>query len=280
MSQIPNLFIIGTQKGGSTSLYHHLSKHPDIGTFREKECNLFMEGVDIPKKLEALGPSTGGDRYLLDGSINYCRYPRHKGVPERILEHVGRDTPRFIYTIRNPVDRLISQYYWNSERYGEHRDLLTAAAEDETYVATGQYDMQMARYLEHFSMDQFLFVQFETFRAAPQAEVNRVLDWLGLSPVTINTDVQLASTSTKTTRSLRLPGLHALVSGTPALRRAVQGMLSDRTIRRLNKLLSREVAREPVDKATRHELLNRHFLESINKTEEMLGLDLSSWKQL
>lgn len=279
MSQFPNLFIIGTQKGGSTSLYHHLSKHPDIGTFREKECNLFMEGVDIPKHLAALGAPSGGDRYLLDGSINYCRYPRHGGVPERILEHVGRDTPRFIYTMRNPVDRLISQYYWNSERYGEHRDLLTAAEKDDTYVATGQYDMQMAQYLQHFAMDQFLFVQFETFRAAPEAEVNRVLDWLGLSHIDINTEIQLASTSTKTTRSLRLPGLHALVSGTPALRRAVQGMLSDRMIRRLNRLLSREVARQPVDAAVRRELLERYFLESINNTEQMLGLDLSSWKQ-
>lgn len=279
MSQFPNLFIIGTQKGGSTSLYHHLSKHPDIGTFREKECNLFMEGVDIPKHLATLGAPSGGDRYLLDGSINYCRYPRHGGVPERILEHVGRDTPRFIYTMRNPVDRLISQYYWNSERYGEHRDLLTAAEKDDTYVATGQYDMQMAQYLKHFAMDQFLFVQFETFRAAPEAEVNRVLDWLGLSHIDINTEIQLASTSTKTTRSLRLPGLHALVSGTPALRRAVQGMLSDRMIRRLNRLLSREVARQPVDVAVRRELLERYFLESINNTEQMLGLDLSSWKQ-
>lgn len=279
MSQFPNLFIIGTQKGGSTSLYHHLSKHPDIGTFREKECNLFMEGVDIPKHLAALGAPSGGDRYLLDGSINYCRYPRHGGVPERILEHVGRDTPRFIYTMRNPVDRLISQYYWNSERYGEHRDLLTAAEKDDTYVATGQYDMQMAQYLQYFAMDQFLFVQFETFRAAPEAEVNRVLDWLGLSHIDINTEIQLASTSTKTTRSLRLPGLHALVSGTPALRRAVQGMLSDRMIRRLNRLLSREVARQPVDATVRRELLERYFLESINNTEQMLGLDLSSWKQ-
>ncbi|WP_300064340.1 sulfotransferase [uncultured Roseobacter sp.] len=278
MTHLPNLFIIGTQKGGSTSLHRHMSGHPDIGVFREKEINLFLEGVDIAKRLEELGPPRGGTEYLLDGSINYCRYPRHGGVPGRIVEHVGRETPRFIYTLRNPVDRLISHYFWNSERYGEHRDLMTAAETDDVYVATGQYDLQMAQYLEHFTLSQFCFVRFEAFRADPQAEVNRVLDWLGLPHMVIDTEVRLASTSAKTTRAQRFPGVHAFVTGTPALRRTLQKALPDRTLRRLNRALSKEVVREPVDKETRKLLLERYFLDSIEKTEDLLGLDLEDWK--
>lgn len=279
MTRLPNLFIIGTQKGGSTSLHRHLSMHPDIGTFREKEINLFLEGVDVPSRLKDLGARRGGDAYLLDGSINYCRYPRHAGVPGRILEHVGQETPRFIYMLRNPVDRLISHYYWNSERYGEHRSLTEAAATDDVYVATGQYDMQMAQYLKHFALDQFLFVRFEAFRANSQAEVNRVLDWLDLPHMTINTEVRLATTSAKTTRAQRFPGLHAFVSGTPILKWSLQAILSDRMLRRVNRTMSTEVAREPVGKEVRRELLERYFLDSIVKTEQLLDLDLDDWKK-
>lgn len=280
MTQYPNLFIIGTQKGGSTSLHRHLSGHPDIGTFREKEINLFLEGVDVEKRLEELGAPRGGDAFVLDGSINYCRHPRHAGVPGRILEHVGQQTPRFLYTLRNPVDRLISHYFWNSERYGEHRSLLEAAAKDDVYVATGQYDMQMAQYLKHFDLDQFLFVRFEAFRADPQTEVNRVLDWLDLPHLEIDTGVRLASTSAKTTRAQRFPRLHGFVTGSPVLRRSLQALLSDRTLRRMNRAMSTEIARQPVDIQVRQELLETYFLSSIDKTEELLGLDLSDWKTI
>ncbi|WP_299681685.1 sulfotransferase [uncultured Roseobacter sp.] len=278
MTRLPNLFIIGTQKGGSTSFHRHLAGHPDIGSFREKEINLLLDGIDVEKRLHELGPPQGGDRYLLDGSINYTRYPRHGGVPARIVEHVGRETPRFIYTLRNPVDRLISQYHWNAQRYGAPRDLMQAVATDDTYVATGQYDLQMQQYLKHFSLDQFHFVRFETFRADPQAEVDSALDWLGLPPMTINTEVRLASTSAKTTRAQRFPRLHAFLAGTPALRRPLQKLLSDRTLRRLNSVMSTEVERAPVSRETRHALLERYFLDSIDRTEALLGLDLSDWK--
>lgn len=278
MTTYPDLFIIGTQKGGSTSLHKHLSRHPDIGSFHEKEINLFLEGVAVDKRMEALGPAKGGGAYLLDGSVNYSRYPRHGGVPARILDHVGRERPKFIYTLRNPVDRLISQYHWNAQRYGEHRGLLEAAADDDTYVPTGKYDLQMEQYLEHFSLDQFRFVKFERFRADPETEVNAVLDWLGLSPMTIDTEVRLASTDAKTTRRPMFPGLRSFVANTPALRKPLQKVFSDRSLRRLHQSLSREVPRAPVTKEERRELLERYFLDSIEKTEKLLGFDLSDWK--
>lgn len=278
MTVLPNLFIIGTQKGGSTSLHRHLAGHPDIGTFIEKEINLFMEGVDVPRRLAELGPPKGGDRYVLDGSINYTRYPRHSGIPQRIREHVGHETPKFIYTLRNPVDRLISQYHWNAQRYGEHRDLLDAAASGDQFVATGQYDVQLAQYLEHFSADQFNFVKFETFRETPETEVNRILEWLGLDPISIDHEVRLASTDAKQTRKPRFPWLYSFVLENQRLRSAAQSLFSDKTLRRMHRRLSKEVKRETVEKGVRQQLLERYFLDSIERTEHLTGLDLGDWK--
>ena len=278
MPVLPNLFIIGTQKGGSTTLFHHLSQHRDIATFREKEINLFLEGVDIDVRLRDLGNPVGGDKYVLDGSINYSRYPRHAGVPERILQSVGQETPRFIYTLRNPIDRLLSHYYWNSQRYGEPRNILAAAAHDNLYVVTGQYERQLQQYLQYFSLSQFCFVKFEDLCRDPEAETNRVLDWLGLGPMSIDSKVRMASTHAKTTRELRFPRLHAFVLEFPLLKGVLQKALSDRALRLLHKKLSREVRREPVGKELRQKLLDQYFRDSIEATERMLELDLSDWK--
>ncbi len=277
MTTYPTLFLIGAQKGGTTSLHKHLARHPEIGSLRDKEINLFLDGVDVAKRLEELGPPKGG-AMILDGSVNYSRYPRQAGVPGRIHAHLGRETPKFIYAMRNPVDRLISQYHWNAQRYGEHRSLLEAAAQDETYVATGQYDLQVAQYLEYFDLDQFKFVLFEDFQADPEAEVNRILEWLGLSPITIETNVRLASTDAKKTRKPTFPLLFSILNNAPWLRRSLQAAFSDRTLRRLHQSFSKEVPRAPVSAQDRQELLETYFLPSIEATETLLDLDLSAWK--
>ena len=39
----PNLFLIGAQKGGSSTLAHQMARHPAIAFFSKKEPNFFRE---------------------------------------------------------------------------------------------------------------------------------------------------------------------------------------------------------------------------------------------
>lgn len=41
---LPNVFIIGAAKCGTTSLQHYLDQHPDISVSRVKEPGVFSEG--------------------------------------------------------------------------------------------------------------------------------------------------------------------------------------------------------------------------------------------
>jgi hypothetical protein len=51
---LPNLFVIGTAKSGTTSLHHYLNHHPDIFMSPVKEPNFFaFEG----RRPEFAGPS-------------------------------------------------------------------------------------------------------------------------------------------------------------------------------------------------------------------------------
>lgn len=136
----------------------------------------------------------------------------------------------------------------------------------------------MEKYLEYFTLDQFRVMKFEDFRENPETEVNSILEWLGLSLMKIDRNVRLASTDATKTRKPLFPALVALATNTPALRVLLQKTFSDRALRRMHRSLSREVEREIVTSEVRQELLERYFLDSIEKTERLLGLDLSDWK--
>src|SRR5262249_9523812 len=106
---LPNLLIIGARKAGTTSLHEYLSLHPQIFMSEEKELSFFDadgrwgRGIDWYKaNFDARYPING------ESSPQYSRYPRTPGVPERIKSVLGM--PKIIYAIRDPVDRILSDY--------------------------------------------------------------------------------------------------------------------------------------------------------------------------
>ena len=52
---LPNFLIIGTAKGGTTSLYHYLAQHPDIYMSPTKEPRFFAPEfyTNLKNRLEA-----------------------------------------------------------------------------------------------------------------------------------------------------------------------------------------------------------------------------------
>jgi hypothetical protein len=113
-----NLFIIGAQKCGTSTLYDNLMKYDGIygGKIKEKNFfsheSIFKQGilwyhnlfpkVSIFYKL----PET---RYFLDASPSYLA---HKVSADKILKY--NPNAKFIVMMRNPVDRAFSA--WNMYR--------------------------------------------------------------------------------------------------------------------------------------------------------------------
>jgi len=82
MNGIPNFFVIGTAKAGTTSLYHYLSQHPDVYLPPIKETNHFAMG-DIDESL--LDPV-----YKRDIQLDLARYIRN-GMKNTVhIAHVKR----------------------------------------------------------------------------------------------------------------------------------------------------------------------------------------------
>jgi Sulfotransferase family len=189
----PNLFLIGAMKSGTTYLNKLLGAHSAIFMCSPEEPSYFVD----PGQLRRLWPDAwdygfwrSEDRYLglFDGhadaaflgeaSTNYTKRPLVTGVPERI--RAFNPEARFIYLLRDPVERTIS-HYWHMVRYhAERRMPLEAFKEEPQYVDVSNYEMQLQPYLTLFGADRVAVLTFEQLTRAPTETMRSLYAWLGV----------------------------------------------------------------------------------------------------
>jgi hypothetical protein len=190
----PNLFLIGSMKSGTTTLHELLAEHPDICMSEPKEPCYFVD----PEVLRAMWPQMWalrlwesedaylrifpkkhGARYVGESSTDYSKRPKFDGVVERIARF--NPESRFVYIMRDPVERTISHYWHMVEHRGETRAPLRAIQEDPHYTEVSNYAMQLAPYIERFGRAQIYVLSFEELTRAPLQAVRGVFEWLGVS---------------------------------------------------------------------------------------------------
>jgi hypothetical protein len=195
LRQPPDFIIIGTQRGGTTSLYRYLAAHPEIGQASRKEVHYFdryyENGMDW---YLAHFPLRGEYRLVGEASPFYIFHPE---VPERILTAVP--LAKFILLLRNPVDRAYSQYQMKvergletlsfeeaierePERLATTDDPLDPAWRHHSYLARGVYVDQIKRWFDRFPRNQFLIIKSEEFYAEPVQILHQTQGFLGVEP--------------------------------------------------------------------------------------------------
>ncbi len=198
----PHFMILGTQKGGTNSLYNYLCQHPQIIPAVQKEIHFFslhyQKGIDW---YHTQFP-TSADGNLLWTGEGTPYYLFHPGVPERVYQHFPH--MKFIVLLRNPVDRAISHYYWEvnlgyeilslEEAITQEPERLQGELEkllaDEnyysynhqhySYLSRGIYQEQLQNWMNLFSREQFLILKSEDFLSQCSERVNQVFEFLGL----------------------------------------------------------------------------------------------------
>jgi hypothetical protein len=209
--------------------------------------------------------------------VNYTRYPKFAKTPENICDICGKDI-RFVYIIRNPVERLISNYFWTRERYGGVADLATAMRLDPQMIETSRYDLQLARFFDVFDRDRFWITTMETLYRDPPSAMNDLFCWLEL-PEQPHITVRPARGATRKgmTREPRFGALIAAARSQGWLRETVRRALPERSIRRLTWAMSVERPRVEPDRAEKKALMETYFSESVRRTAALTGLDLKEW---
>ena len=206
---LPTFVVIGSQRGGTTSLYEYLIQHPLIMPAQRKEVHYFdiayRYGEPWYRAQFALKARRWlpGKRRLITGEASPY-YLLHPLAPVRAAGLLPN--ARIIALLRNPVDRAISEYHhekrhgWESLPIEEAFDAEPARIEGEierlqadpthhsrtlqhhSYVLRGQYAEQLERWFEHFPREQFLIMASEYFYKEPAAAMRRVYEHIGLPP--------------------------------------------------------------------------------------------------
>ena len=187
----PNLFIIGAMKSGTSSLHSYLNAHPAVFMCEPKEPCYFIhpDQLDWPdiKKLELwksearyleLFKAAKDEKIIGESSTLYAKLPKMTGVPARIAQF--NPHARFIYVMRDPIERTISHYWHEVRRGNEYQDILTAIRENSLYRDVSHYAMQLEPFLEQFGRENILILTFEEMRADPSKFMRDVFKWLGI----------------------------------------------------------------------------------------------------
>ncbi|MGB9128233.1 MAG: sulfotransferase [Thiobacillus sp.] len=193
MKNRPNLFLIGAMKSGTTTLHELLSQHPEISMSEPKEPCYFVPSGQLKSlwpemwrmgfwkdesaylALFKVKPKT---RYFGESSTDYSKRPRIDGVVDKIATY--NPQARFVYIMRDPVERTLSHYWHMVEHRGELRAPLEAIRNDPHYTDVSHYAYQLQPYLERFGRERVYALTFEELKRDPQAAVRAVFAWLGV----------------------------------------------------------------------------------------------------
>lgn len=277
---LPNTFIIGAAKCGTTGLWLYLDAHPEIAFSANKEPAFFVRPHyrDDLAWYEALfRPATVRG----EASTVYTTHPVNSGVPERIRSLVPE--AKLIYMVRDPVDRMISHYVEHVAQGIEHRAIETALAEPEArnmYLAASLYATQVRQYLDYFEESSLLILDQDELRDEPLPTLARVYRFLGVDESfrPPHTEVQVRRTAERR----RFIGFGGRLRQTRAAETALRWIwrlpprLAIRVVGALKRPLSAPIERPALDRGLEDDLRARLSPEAA-WLREYTGKSFDSW---
>lgn len=207
---LPDFYIVGSMKSGTTALFMHLETNPDVAAASRKEIQYYTTNRDLGlnfyrsffPKLADLEPCGNAYGRQVTGEAT-PDYIFHPAAPE-LCKQITPDA-KFVLLMRNPVDRAFSHWKQGRRFKFETEDFVEAIALEEvrlagedaklraeptyysyrhqlySYLARGRYAEQIENWLRHFNRDQFLFINADDMFESGAEISNKVSDFIGIS---------------------------------------------------------------------------------------------------
>jgi hypothetical protein len=188
---LPNFFIIGSMKSGTSSLYKYLRAHPQVFMPELKEPDYFVTQESFEHRrdwYQDLFRDADEELAVGEASTSYTKYPDYPGVPERIAKLAPE--ARLIYLVRHPIERIRSHYLHELLMSEQRETLETALASRPRYVDYSRYWMQVRRFLEWFPREKLLVVKSESLRDERRETLRSICAFLGVDPEGLTENVE------------------------------------------------------------------------------------------
>jgi len=159
------------------------------------------------RRYESLFKGADRDQVIGDVSADYAKLPETAGMAERTVDLLGPRV-RFVYSIRHPVDRIVSQHHHELVRgIITEPDIDRAVVKEPTLLDRSRYAMQLEPFRRVIGDQQVLVLCFERYMGDRVAGFAELATFLGLSRLTTTTDparaFNVAGASTVATGPLR-----------------------------------------------------------------------------
>lgn len=200
MRKEPSFLIIGTMKGGTSSLYRYLCRHPEVQPAATKEVHYFDLNWDRPLDVyRSHFPLRGSSSVTGEASPYYLFHPT---TPTRVAECLP--DVQLIALLRNPVARAYSHYRYARSRGREWLSFEEALENEgcrlrgvdrapwdepgyrnwphqhQSYLARGRYAEQLERWDRWFDRSQMFVARSEELFSDEQTFMDAVHEFLEL----------------------------------------------------------------------------------------------------
>jgi hypothetical protein len=213
----PGYLVVGTKRGGSTSIAQWISQHPEVAPCRRSKGTHYFDvnfGRGWKWYLAGYEKASGPWKVTGEASPYYMFHPL---APARIAAALPE--VRLIVSLREPVARAWSHHQYESQKgyedkgFEEALDLEPTRLDGEeqrirdnptyesfshrhhTYLQRGHYAEQLDRLYQHFTPEQVLVLKSESMFVDPHQELDKVWKHLGLTPVSLNGLERLKATN-------------------------------------------------------------------------------------
>ena len=285
---LPNFMCLGAAKSGTTTLFDVLRQHPDVYIPAFKEPHFF----DIPENYnngiewyEKNYFRKADKRIIADFTPSYFF---EKEAPKRIFKDIGSEI-KFVVLLRNPVDRAYSHYLHSVrddhenlsfeeslkqenerlDRYEKNGDYLSYLRN--SYFNQGLYGDMLERYLEYFTLDNFLFINFEEeFLQERKATIQKILEFLSIE---VEEELQTNLRSNPASKE-KSKFLKKLMKKRGWWRKVLKFLISPVQVRqiiknRIQRANIKEYKIEELSEELKSKLYNTYFKENMRKFEQL-----------
>ena len=290
---LPNLFIIGAPKCGTTSMAHYLGKHPNIFMCKEKEPHYFNEDLNHryykteDTYLQLFSEASESATYLCDASVWYL-------YSEVAVKNILKFNPeaRFIIMLREHSDLFFSLHrelrYWGEETQNSPQkawELVSFRKKGNNVPSTTlepkllYYDKTCAlgnlveRALDIIPREQLRIIFLEDLKEDSNRVYEELLLWLGLKVIAL--PVYEVVNEKKERIS---PTFSSLLRKIYLLKKQLgihKGLGISNYLNRLN--VTKKVVQNKKEEDKLRPILKDYFEKDRKLLEKLTGRDLSHW---
>lgn len=271
-----DFMIIGAQKCGTTSLATQLAQHPDVCFSRVKEPGYFnrvrrwQSEIDSYHKLF----SAREDQIWGEASTMYTFRPEWEGTHARL--HSYNPDLKLIYMMRNPIERVISNYAHNLVRGIVKDKPEEVVLSDPAYINRSRYWMQIEPYLKLFTKDRIRPIIFEEYISNQQSTLDQIAPFLGISSTGFDRSGDVREHKTVGNWYLKNEWLREFTY--TASFQIIRQQLPENLRKSLRKLLSRRLEHTPQFSEGIQRSIWTSVENDVRRIEEFLGREISQWR--